>query len=163
MMTEHRAGTYVYNDVMMVHSGVATWDDCAMHVRTTVVSRPTADRAIVDTGSKVLTREQYTSKNFGRSSNTPTPSSSTSRRSTASSTSRPAARPKVGDVVNIIPNHCCVVSNMVDEVHGAARATGSRPSSPSPPAARFGESIELKKGGKRCNHGRRRRFSAGPR
>ena len=23
-------------------------------------------------------------------------------------------RPRVGDVVNIIPNHCCVVSNMVD-------------------------------------------------
>ena len=66
MMTEHRAGTYVYNDVMMVHSGVATWDDCAMHVRTTVVSRPTEDRAIVDAGSKVLTREQYYVKNFGR-------------------------------------------------------------------------------------------------
>ena len=24
MMTEHRAGTYVYNDVMMVQSGIAT-------------------------------------------------------------------------------------------------------------------------------------------
>jgi D-serine deaminase-like pyridoxal phosphate-dependent protein len=24
----------------------------------------------------------------------------------------------VGDVVNVIPNHCCVVSNMVDEVYG---------------------------------------------
>ena len=33
MMTEHRAGTYVYNDVMMVTSGAATWDDCAMQVR----------------------------------------------------------------------------------------------------------------------------------
>ena len=66
MMTEHRAGTYVYNDVMMVHSGVATWDDCAMHVRATVVSRPTEDRAIVDAGSKVLTREQYYVKDFGR-------------------------------------------------------------------------------------------------
>ena len=65
MMTEHRAGTYVYNDVMMVQSGIATWDDCAMHVRTTVVSRPTEDRAIIDAGSKVLTREQYYVKNFG--------------------------------------------------------------------------------------------------
>jgi D-serine deaminase-like pyridoxal phosphate-dependent protein len=27
-------------------------------------------------------------------------------------------RPSVGDVVNVIPNHCCVVSNMVDEVYG---------------------------------------------
>ena len=27
-------------------------------------------------------------------------------------------RPKVGDVVEVVPNHCCVVSNMVDELHG---------------------------------------------
>ena len=30
MLTEHRAGTYVYNDVMMVTAGAATWDECAM-------------------------------------------------------------------------------------------------------------------------------------
>src|SRR3989337_161014 len=59
MMTEHRAGTYVYNDVMMVQSGAATWDNCAMHVRATVVSCPTADRAIIDSGSKVLTSDHY--------------------------------------------------------------------------------------------------------
>ena len=27
-------------------------------------------------------------------------------------------KPKVGEVISIIPNHCCVVSNMVDEVYG---------------------------------------------
>jgi D-serine deaminase-like pyridoxal phosphate-dependent protein len=27
-------------------------------------------------------------------------------------------RPEVGETVNVIPNHCCVVSNMVDEVYG---------------------------------------------
>jgi D-serine deaminase-like pyridoxal phosphate-dependent protein len=27
-------------------------------------------------------------------------------------------RPQVGDVVSVVPNHCCVVSNMVDEVYG---------------------------------------------
>ena len=32
--------------------------------------------------------------------------------------SRSAQKPKVGEVVSIIPNHCCVVSNMVDEVYG---------------------------------------------
>jgi D-serine deaminase-like pyridoxal phosphate-dependent protein len=30
-------------------------------------------------------------------------------------------RPRVGDVVNVVPNHCCVVSNMVDEVYGIRR------------------------------------------
>ena len=27
-------------------------------------------------------------------------------------------RPEVGEIVNVIPNQCCVVSNMVDEVYG---------------------------------------------
>ena len=37
-----------------------------MHVRATVVSRPTADRAIVDRGSKVLTSDQYYVEHYGR-------------------------------------------------------------------------------------------------
>jgi D-serine deaminase-like pyridoxal phosphate-dependent protein len=119
MMTEHRAGTYVYNDVMMVHSGVATWDDCAMHVRATVVSTPTADRAIVDAGSKVLTREQYYVKDFGRIVEYPDAVvANLSEEHGMIDLSRSAAKPKVGEVVSIVPNHCCVVSNMVDEVFG---------------------------------------------
>jgi len=119
MMTEHRAGTYVYNDVMMVTSGAATWDDCAMHVRATVVSRPTDDRAVIDAGSKVLTREQYYVKNFGRVVEYPDALlASVSEEHGIIDLSACAAKPKVGEVINIIPNHCCVVSNMVDEVHG---------------------------------------------
>ena len=119
MMTEHRAGTYVYNDVMMVSSGVATWDDCAMHVRATVVSRPTDDRAIIDAGSKVLTREQYYVKDFGRVVEYPDAVvANLSEEHGIVDLSRSKAKPKVGEVVNVIPNHCCVVSNMVDEVYG---------------------------------------------
>jgi len=119
MMTEHRAGTYVYNDVMMVTSGIANWDDCAMHVRTTVVSRPTEDRAIVDAGSKVLTREQYYVKNFGYVVEYPEAVVvNLSEEHGMIDLSACKAKPKVGDVINIVPNHCCVVSNMMDEVYG---------------------------------------------
>ena len=119
MLTEHRAGTYAYNDVMMVHSGVATWDDCAMHVRATVVSRPTDERAVIDAGSKVLTREQYYVKDFGRVVEYPDAVvSNLSEEHGIIDLSRSAAKPRVGEVVSIIPNHCCVVSNMVDEVYG---------------------------------------------
>jgi len=119
MMTEHRAGTYVYNDVMMVQSGAATWDDCAMHVRATVVSRPTDDRAIIDAGSKVLTREQYYVKNFGRVVEYPDAQlAGVSEEHGVLDLSACATKPKVGEVINVIPNHCCVVSNMVDEVYG---------------------------------------------
>jgi D-serine deaminase-like pyridoxal phosphate-dependent protein len=119
MLTEHRAGTYVYNDVMMMHSGLATLDDCAMHVRATVVSTPTADRAIIDAGSKVLTREQYYVKNFGQVVEYPDAVvGNVSEEHGMVDFSRSAMKPKVGEVISIIPNHCCVVSNMVDEVFG---------------------------------------------
>ena len=119
MLTEHRAGTYVYNDVMMVSAGAANWDDCAMHVRATVVSRPTEDRAIIDAGSKVLTREQYFVKDFGRVVEYPDAVvANVSEEHGMVDFSRSAKKPKVGEAINMIPNHCCVVSNMVDEVFG---------------------------------------------
>ncbi len=118
MMTEHRAGTYVYNDVMMMQSGIATLDDCAMHVRATVVSRPAEDRAIVDAGSKVLTSDQYYVKNHGRVVEYPDAVvSALSEEHGTIDLSKSAKKPKIGEVVSIIPNHCCVVSNMVDEVY----------------------------------------------
>ena len=65
MLTEHRAGTCVFNDAMVVASGTATWDNCAMRVRATVVSRPTDGRAVLDCGTKVLTSDQYGMKGYG--------------------------------------------------------------------------------------------------
>lgn len=119
MMTEHRAGTYAYNDVMTVQSNAAGWDDCAMRVRATVVSRPTEDRAIIDAGSKVLTREQYFVKGFGRIVEYPDAVvANLSEEHGMVDLSTSARKPKVGEVISVIPNHCCVVSNMVDEVYG---------------------------------------------
>ena len=104
---------------MMVHSGIATWDDCAMHVRTTVVSRPTDDRAIIDAGSKMLTREQYYVKNFGYVVEYPDAVvANLSEEHGMIDLSASKRKPVVGEVINIVPNHCCVVSNMVDEVVG---------------------------------------------
>ncbi len=119
MMTEHRAGTYVYNDVMMVHSGVASWQDCALQVRATVVSRPTAGRAVLDCGSKVLTSDQYYVQHYGRLAQYPgAVISGLSEEHAIVDLSNAPKRPKVGEVVEVIPNHCCSVSNMNDEVHG---------------------------------------------
>ena len=119
MLTEHRAGTYVYNDVMMVSSGVASWDDCAMRVRTTVVSRPTENRAILDAGSKVLTSDQYFVKGYGHLLRYPEARIvAISEEHAIVDLSECRERPEIGEVVDVIPNHCCVVSNMVDEVYG---------------------------------------------
>jgi D-serine deaminase-like pyridoxal phosphate-dependent protein len=119
MLTEYRAGTYIYNDVMQVTAGAATWDDCALTVRATVVSRPTENRAVLDAGSKVMTYEQYYAKGFGRIVEYPDAQvTGFSEEHGIVDLSASAKKPQVGDVVRIIPNHCCVVTNMMDEVYG---------------------------------------------
>ena len=119
MLTEHRAGTCVFNDAMVVASGTATWDDCAMRVRATVVSRPTDARAIIDAGTKVLTSDQYGMKGYGHVMEFPEAVvANLSEEHGIVDLSACAERPKVGDVVHVVPNHCCVVSNMVDELYG---------------------------------------------
>jgi D-serine deaminase-like pyridoxal phosphate-dependent protein len=118
-MTEHRAGTYVYNDVMMVHSGIADWNNCAMHVRATVVSCPTPDRAVVDSGSKVLSSDHYYVEHYGRLVEYPGAFiANLSEEHAVVDLAQCSARPKVGEVVSVVPNHCCSVSNMNDEVTG---------------------------------------------
>jgi len=119
MLTEHRAGTCVFNDVMVVSSGTATWDNCAMRVRTTVVSRPTDGRAILDCGTKVLTSDQYGQKGFGHVLEYPEAVvGNLSEEHGIVDLSACAERPRVGEIVHVVPNHCCVVSNMVDELYG---------------------------------------------
>jgi D-serine deaminase-like pyridoxal phosphate-dependent protein len=123
MLTEHRAGTCVYNDVMVVASGTATWDDCAMRVRTTVVSRPADTRAVLDAGTKVLTSDQYGMKGYGHVLEFPEAVvTALSEEHAIVDLAACPGRPRVGDVVHVVPNHCCVVSNMVDEVYGLRQA-----------------------------------------
>jgi len=119
MLTEHRAGTCVYNDAMVVASGTATWEQCAMRVRTTVVSRPTDARGVLDAGSKVLTSDLYHMKGYGHLMEYPEAHvAHLSEEHAVVDFSACAERPKVGEVVSVVPNHCCVVSNMVDELYG---------------------------------------------
>lgn len=119
MLTEHRAGTCIFNDTMVVASGWATWDDCAMRVRATVVSRPTDTRAVIDCGTKVLTSDQYTVKGFGHVMEYPEAAIvNLSEEHGVVDLTGCGERPAVGDVVSVVPNHCCVVSNMVDELYG---------------------------------------------
>jgi D-serine deaminase-like pyridoxal phosphate-dependent protein len=57
-LTELRPGNYVYFDRGQVALGAASFDDCALTVLATVVSKPAADRIILDCGSKTLTNDQ---------------------------------------------------------------------------------------------------------
>jgi D-serine deaminase-like pyridoxal phosphate-dependent protein len=116
--TEHRPGTYIYNDRMQVAAGVATWDDCALNIYSTVVSRAAPERGILDAGSKTLTSDPGGGLDgFGLILEHP--ESRIARFAEEHGfldLSRSNTRPNVGDVVRIVPNHVCVVVNMMDEV-----------------------------------------------
>ncbi len=116
--TEHRAGTYVYNDRSMVRAGHCTLDDCAMHILATVVSRPTADRAILDAGSKTLTSDLLGFSDFGLILEYPQASITglSEEHGTVDLSKVDGKRPEIGEKVRIVPNHTCVVSNLFDSM-----------------------------------------------
>ncbi|KIZ33654.1 MULTISPECIES: D-TA family PLP-dependent enzyme [Rhodopseudomonas] len=116
--TEHRPGTYIYNDRMQVKAGVASWDDCALNVYSSVVSRAGPQRGILDAGSKTLTSDSGGGLDgFGLILEHPEASIARfAEEHGFLDLARSNTRPNVGDVVRIVPNHVCVVVNMVDEV-----------------------------------------------
>ena len=104
MLTEHRAGTYIFNDVMTVASGTATWDNCAMRVRATVVSRPTDDRAVFDCGTKVLTSDLYTVTGYGHVLEYPDAViPHLSEEHGVIDLSSCAKKPEIGEVIHVVP------------------------------------------------------------
>jgi D-serine deaminase-like pyridoxal phosphate-dependent protein len=114
--TEHRPGTYIYNDRMQVAAGVATWDDCALHVYSTVVSRAAPERGILDAGSKTLTADTGGLDGYGLILEHPEAKIARfAEEHGFLDLSKTNSRPVVGDVVRIVPNHVCVVVNMADE------------------------------------------------
>jgi len=118
-VTEHRAGTYVYGDRHIVKSGAMSLDDCALTVTTTVVSRPTADRAILDGGSKTFSSDLLDLDGYGAIIEYPEARiHAQSEEHGHVDLSACANKPQIGERLTVIPNHCCVVSNLFDQVYG---------------------------------------------
>lgn len=114
---EHRAGTNLYCDRNMVGTGAYTWDDCALRVVTTVVSRPTRDRLILDSGSKTTTNDPHSAGGFHYSPDYPELRvERMSEEHGHCDVSRVPNPPQVGDRLTLIPNHACGTTNMHDLV-----------------------------------------------
>ena len=132
-VTELRPGNYVYFDRTQVALGAATLDDCALTVLSTVVTRH-KDRIILDAGSKTLSSDPFrgaTSPDRGAGppgygaifADTESPTVLDDRftierlseeHATVRVTGSTPLQP--GNRVRILPNHACVVSNLVDEI-----------------------------------------------
>jgi len=127
-LTEIRPGNYAYFDRTQVAHEAATWDDCALTVLARVVSRPARERVILDSGSKTLTNDGargfvgtpgYGAVMRGLHVADPDPLLIVERLSEEHANVRVVEGEtalKTGDLVRIVPNHSCVVSNLVDAV-----------------------------------------------
>lgn len=148
-ITEIRPGNYVFNDRIQVALGVATWQQCALTVMTTVISHhynaDASERLFLDAGKKVFTSDVAKGMDgFGSILYNPrTMDPLPHARITALSEEHGwihvhgGATLKVGDRVRVVPNHACVVVNtqrnlyvaedgeIVDTwtVHGQSRVT----------------------------------------
>jgi len=115
VFTEHRAGTYIFNDRITVAAEDAAWADCASSVLVSVVSISGPDWVTVDGGTKTFSSDQYGQSGFGVLWNDPR--SMLTRCSEEHGVLQSAgAKPgfALGQKLRVIPNHACIVSNLHD-------------------------------------------------
>ena len=121
-ITEYRTGTYIYGDRAILASGAMALDDVAFHVITTVVSRPTPQRGILDGGSKTFSSDLSGLEGHGMILEYPDAHfyNIAEEHGYVDFTACPR-KPEIGERVTVIPNHCCVVSNLFDQIVAVKR------------------------------------------
>jgi D-serine deaminase-like pyridoxal phosphate-dependent protein len=121
-LTEIRPGTYIFNDRTTAAIGACDWTACAYTVLATVVSTAVKDQAVVDAGSKALSREEIRGSDwpgFGALFDRPDVHlKALSEEHGLLDLSRTDWRPRVGDRVRIVPNHVCVSVNLHERLWG---------------------------------------------
>jgi D-serine deaminase-like pyridoxal phosphate-dependent protein len=120
-VTEVRPGTYVYNDRTTAAVGACDWDDCALTVLATVVSTAIKGQAVVDAGTKALGREPLRAEGDGYGALLDHPEVVVSRMSEEHGIldlQHSDWRPRLGELVRIVPNHVCIVVHLFDEIIG---------------------------------------------
>jgi D-serine deaminase-like pyridoxal phosphate-dependent protein len=124
-VTEMRAGTYVYGDRQQWALGAIPAEGCAVAVAATVVSVH-AERIVLDAGAKALTKDRAEwLTGFGAIVGYPDlVLERVNDYHGVVAASAGVARPRLGDVVAIVPNHICPVVDLVDSVLALA-ADGS--------------------------------------
>lgn len=132
-LTEYRAGTSIYHDRRSVGAGAATFEECALNVYVTLISLPTADRGVIDAGSKVLTSDtvpESVGRGYGHIIEYPEAViSELSEEHGVVDFGACETRPRLGERLHVVPNHVCPVSNLVDEVvlHSEGRVLARMP------------------------------------
>ncbi len=122
-LTEHRAGMYIFGDRNLLRAGVMTLETRSLGVLATVVSRPTRDRGILDCGSKVLSSDTFGLEGYGYLCEYPPAKVyGLSEEHGHADFSACERKPEIGERVTVIPNHCCPVVNLLNEITGVRQA-----------------------------------------
>ena len=114
-MTEVQAGSYIFMDATYGNvEGVGEHFACALTVLATVVSRPTPERVIVDTGMKVLAKEFGIPQPVGIKGLEMAGLSEEHGKMNADA----SVSLTPGDKLEILPTHCCTTVNLHDRYYG---------------------------------------------
>jgi D-serine deaminase-like pyridoxal phosphate-dependent protein len=120
-VTEIRPGTYVFNDVQQLRLGVASEDDCAARILATVVARPTAERFLIDAGTKSFSGDGGDGPPFpGRGVVGGRPELVLDFMNEEHGVGHILgdAELRIGDRLQVIPLHVCSAVNLFDAAYG---------------------------------------------
>jgi D-serine deaminase-like pyridoxal phosphate-dependent protein len=121
-VTEVRAGTYVFGDLIMAGVGAMAREDIALSIISTVQSRPHPGRATVDGGMKTFMGEAFPSppkslRGFGEAVGLPIHLEGlTEEHGLVALT--PQVQPEIGERIAFFPNHVCTTVNLSNELVG---------------------------------------------
>jgi D-serine deaminase-like pyridoxal phosphate-dependent protein len=120
-VTEVRAGTYVFNDLMQLSQGNADEDDLALSVLCTVVSSSGRRRVTIDGGSKTFSGDfgavaaGLAAPIVARAADRPI---FVERLNEEHGVARAEDETVLGEKIRFYPYHACTCANMTDEIVG---------------------------------------------
>jgi len=118
-LTESRAGNYIFYDLNSVYLGAASIEQCALRVKATVITIPEAGYATIDAGSKTLSSDTKENRGFGHIVDYPNAKIYKLNEEHGFIKYNPSQDNfEIGQVIDIIPNHSCVLPNMCNYIFG---------------------------------------------
>jgi D-serine deaminase-like pyridoxal phosphate-dependent protein len=121
-VTEARAGTYVFYDLMHLAAGTATEDQLALSALCTVVSRRTPDRLTIDGGSKTFSGDRgavggtrTTAPDLARAADRRVSVETLTEEHGMARADEPV---ELGEKLRFYPFHACTCANLTNEIVG---------------------------------------------
>lgn len=119
-ITEARPGNYSFFDATKVAYDLVNYEDCALRVISTVVSRPNPSRVILDAGWRVMSSNPMPNEpTYGHILEYPEAKVKVLYTEHAIvDLGAPSDYPRIGERVTIVPNSCDGVLASIDSLHG---------------------------------------------